>query len=296
MPTYSYWMYDELLISEAGGKTLDLLAAAKANVNRLEDQFNTLVASCSPPELGLLQQFANDVVANGRVAINMRPWIAADFVHNNRYQNMYATVAEEAELSGRSPNELLRERLGTFFETRTTFDSSFDRGARFQYGALNIGGAGATRYGIFCVVLNRDFSEDCELVVYLKTDSLSGYMAAGGTLEEAALGRDIAPDTHRQQLAALKHAHELELHDGNWAKMLCSENEYIEVIFVVNLETGMVAEVRIAEHNYQELWDLCFNSHGRALSPGEKALAFDFLTMLRAARDGTITLCEVANA
>lgn len=275
---------------------MDIFAAAQANRNRLDDDFNSLLASCPPPDPDLLQQFVDEVAANGRVAVNMRPWIAADFVQTDRYHNMYSAVAEASELSGRDPIELLREQLGTYFEKRTAFDSTFKRGKQFHYGALNIGGAGATLFGVFCFVMKADFHENTELIVYVKTDSLNGYTAADGTVNQSALLQHLAPHSHRQQLAGLKHAADVENSVGHWPTMVCSATEYVEVIFVATLQAGMVSQVRIAKRDYQELWNLCFNAHGRRLSPGERALAHAFRTMLRAAHNGMIKLCEVANA
>jgi hypothetical protein len=222
----------------------------------------------------------------------MRPWIAADFVQNNRYQNMYQAVAEASVLSGRNSDELLRERLGPYYAARL----AFDHGDRFRYGALNIGNAGTRQYGLFCIVFRGDFPPPGEQVAYLKTDSLKGYVSAAGTLDEVALRRDAAGPAQRHILAAIKHAGDVTRRASRWPDMICGGDTYIEAIFVIGVTTATVAEVRVLERDYWDLWNLCFAAHGRTLSEEEKATAFDFLSLLRADRAGVIQIRVVSDA
>ena len=226
----------------------------------------------------------------------MRPWIAADFVQNNRYQNMYQAVAEASVLSGRNSDELLRERLGPYYAPRLAFDRAFDHGDRFRYGALNIGNAGTRQYGLFCIVFRGDFPPPGEQVAYLKTDSLKGYVSAAGTLDEVALRRDAAGPAQRHILAAIKHAGDATRRADRWPDMICGGDTYIEAIFVTEVTTATVAEVRVLERDYRDLWNLCFAAHGRTLSEEEKATAFDFLSLLRADRAGVIQIRVVSDA
>ncbi len=158
------------------------------------------------------------------------------------------------------------------------------------------GAAGTRQYGTFCIVFRRDFPPTGERIAYVKTDSLKGYVAADGTLDEAALRRDVADQPHRHILAAIKHAGDVNRRVGRWPDMVCCEGTYIEAIFVTEFTTATVAEVRILERDYKDLWNLCFSAHGRTISEEEKAVAFDFLSLLRADRGGVIQLRVVSDA
>lgn len=78
--------------------------------------------------------------------------------------------------------------------------------------------------------------------------------------------------------------------------MLCSESDYVEAIFIAVVDVSKIDEVRITATDRAILWDLCFDAHGRKLSDPERALAHDFLQVLRATRDRAIRLSEVPDA
>jgi hypothetical protein len=274
---------------------MDLFKLAADNKIPLEEDFKTLKDRCPPPDVGVLDQFVDKVKKDGRISINMRPRIAADFVRSDSYLNMYEAAQEAEELSNRSKDEILRERLGGYYIRRTTFDASFNEGKSFKYGALNIGGIGAPRYGLFCVVLNNDFSKDNAKIAYIKKDSLNHYTSDDGVINEGLFLRDLAVESNRQNLAAIKHAGEIENRIDDWPEMFCCEKEYMEAIFIADLNTSNTSEVRITESDYKDFWNKCFNSQGRDLSDGEKALAHDFVEILRANRSKKIKLCEVSD-
>ena len=275
---------------------MDIFVLSNENTVRLEDAFRRLSSGDPTPAPAVLAEFLNVVSANGRVSVNMRPWITADLLQRGKYSNRYEEVDEAAGFSGRPSNELLRERLGIYFKRRTTFDSMFDEGREFKYGALNIGGAGAPRYGTFCVVLKQSFPEGDDRVAYVKNDSLNGYTDEDGIFDRVSFQNDLACHSHRQYLAALKHAHELEIRRDEWSRMLCSESDYVEAIFIAVVDVSKIDEVRITASDRAILWDLCFDAHGRKLSDAERALAHDFLQILRATRDRDIRLSEVPDA
>lgn len=226
----------------------------------------------------------------------MRPWIAADLVQRDKYNNMYEAVEEEATLSGRHSDDLLRERLGKHFKRRTRFDDVFDEGRKFRYGALNIGGAGSPHYGTFCMVLKQSFPEASDRLAYVKQDSLNGYTDDDGHLDQASFQNDLATHSHRQILAALKHVHEIDSRKVEWPRMVCSKMDYVEAIFIATIDASKIDEMRITATDHRILWELCFNAHGRKLTDAERALAHDFLQILRATRDKAIRLHEVPDA
>jgi hypothetical protein len=274
---------------------MDLFDIALRNAMRLDERLARWMATMPSPAKDSLVAFVDVVRCGGRVAVNMRPWNVVDLIENNRHLNMYEAAEEAATLAGKQPDEILRNRLGDWYARRVAFDDCFLDGRCFRYGALNIGGLGATDYGTFCIVMQRGFPSDGR-VAYLKTDSLCGYTDAGGTVDVASLEVDVAPQTDCHVLAALKHAPDIEsLEEGKWPSLLCSNDEYVEVIFVARIRCDVVEEVRVSRKELSIAEDLCFDAHRRKLRNEEKALASIYLNILRARRDGRIQLREVAD-
>jgi hypothetical protein len=274
---------------------MDLFDIAQRNAIRLDELFARLMETPPSSSKDNLVAFAEVVRCHGRIAVNMRPWNVVDLVQNNRHLNIYEAADEVATLAGKPRDEILRNRLGDWYVRRTGFDHCFPDGPCFRYGGLNIGGLGATDYGTFCVVLQPGFPADGR-VAYLKTDSLRGYTDASGTVNVAALQGDIAPQASCHILATLKHVPEIEGHGKEeWPSVLCSSNEYVEVIFVACLRCDVVEEVRASRHELAIAEHLCFDAHGRKLKDEEKALASIYLSLFRARHEGRILLREVAN-
>jgi hypothetical protein len=239
-----------------------------------------------------MTRFADCIARQGRVAINMRPEVLSRFLSTGRYSNIYEWADEAADLSGRDRETLLAEKLGTFKERRLAFDAAFSGSERFRYGALNIGGVGAAAYGTFCFVAHSSFGTAPTSAAYLRADSLKTYVDATGSLLEESLRSDLATPSHRGHLALLKHAAEIES-TADWASLLCSESDYIEVIFTEELRPEHGEEIRIATEAHQRLWSLTFESFGRKLDDGARALQADFLDILRRLRDASLTLTEI---
>jgi hypothetical protein len=274
---------------------MDLFDIALKNATRLDELFARLMETMPSPSEETLVAFVDVVRCHGRVAVNMRPWNVVDLIENNRHLNMYEAADEVAILAGKPPDEIMRNRLGDWYSRRTGFANCFQDGRCFRYGALNIGGLGATDYGPFCVVLTPEFPADGR-VAYLKSDSLCGYTDTAGTVDVASVQGDVAPQSSCHVLAALKHSAEIEAHgEEEWPTILCSNDNYVEVIFVARIRCDVVEEVRASQEELAIAEDLCFDAHGRKLKNEEKALASIYLNLLRARRDGRILLREVAN-
>ncbi|WP_295390832.1 hypothetical protein [uncultured Thiodictyon sp.] len=128
---------------------MDLFEIARANTAPLEQRTAALQASCPTdgPLATAMAAFVDHIRAQGRIPINMRPWVLSRFLSRGHYQNIYDWATEMADLSGRPRDALLAEKLGTYLTARRTFDGAFADGLCFRYGALNIGGVGPTRYG-----------------------------------------------------------------------------------------------------------------------------------------------------
>src|ERR1039457_6438813 len=132
---------------------LNLFDIAGDNATALDDRFSALTSSASPGLKSSLQKFIELVLRHGLVTINMRPMSLMSFLVLGSHQNMYEWACSRADESGRFSEDILLERLGVFYASRTTFDRSFVNGEAFRYGALNAGGLGTFDYGEYCVVL-----------------------------------------------------------------------------------------------------------------------------------------------
>ncbi len=268
---------------------IDLFAVAAGNGAALEAAFEE--AKASAPGESVLERFAQRIQHDGRIAVNMRQTVLNSFLTFGQHQNTYEWAEWRAEWSSRSAVEIVREKLGPFYERRVTFDGLFVHGRRFRYGALNIAGLGTVTYGEYCVVLREEVSADRAEVAYLKEDSLKTYMLPDLAVDEASLSRDAAPHSHRQCLAALKHADEVEaLPEEDWPSLLCSANRYIEAVFTGDVNTGDVELVRISRQDYDVRFLHVFEEFRGGLDEAERMLAEDFAMIWQHLDDKQITL------
>ncbi|MCY2990111.1 MAG: hypothetical protein NTY19_19890 [Planctomycetota bacterium] len=209
-----------------------------------------------------LDVFANCVQSSGRVSINMRPSVMTELVNSGRHQNIYEWAEEQSRLSSRPTAEILREKLGTYFSRRIHFDDAFEEGQRFRYATLNIGGVGPHRYGQFCAVLKPAFVGPNAPIAYLMGDSLRTYMPTETGVDTARLRREVGTHSHVQYLATLKHSAEIPTSSENeWPRVVCREDCYIEAIFLKDVELSSVDQVRIAQAEYDRLFDLAFTDY-----------------------------------
>lgn len=229
----------------------DLFAIADANGPRLAERFATLLASFPTAEQHILRRFTRQIRDAGRVAVNMRQSVLNSFLTFGEHQNIYEQIAWRAKSSSKSLAELLRQRLGDFCERRLTFDATFVDGHRFRYGALNLGGLGATHFGDCCVVLTKERMRRPP-IAYLRADSLVTYVAPGQPVDLERLRRDAAPSSQRHCLAALKHAADVvTTAPAGWAKRVSSRQSFIEAIFAGPLTPDAVAAVRLSRDDYE---------------------------------------------
>ncbi|HYN78301.1 MAG TPA: hypothetical protein VES73_10975, partial [Lamprocystis sp. (in: g-proteobacteria)] len=82
---------------------MDLFEIAQANIAELERRTTELYEGCAAadPLATAMPAFVERVRADGRISINMRPWVLARFLIRGLYQNIYDWAAETAALSGR---------------------------------------------------------------------------------------------------------------------------------------------------------------------------------------------------
>ncbi|MBM4083794.1 MAG: hypothetical protein FJ272_03310 [Planctomycetes bacterium] len=273
---------------------INLFDLARANAGRLQARYAEAKGGKSDSAAKRIEEFAAYVLANGRISVNMRPSTLADVLHGKALQNMYEHAQEMAALSGREVASVLRERLGEYHDRRLAFEDSFESGRQFRYGALNTGGAGCVKFGIFCILLKPEYAEPEKPLAYVMGDSLTEYTDATGKVDLERLSKDVSTHSHRQYLAAAKHVNVLEnVEQHQWAALVCGDSGYIEAIFLETVTCQSFVEVRIQAEEYDKLFRLSFEDFGRKLSEAERALCQCFVTVLRAAQNKAIDLQRV---
>jgi hypothetical protein len=269
--------------------SFDLFDAAQSNAGLLHEQFKALCDSRSSDK-PRLQAFAEHVENEGRIAINMRMSVLGSFLSVGRHVNVYEWAAFHVTYSSRSREEFLREKLDKFYEQRIAFDVCLG-GERLRYGALNSGGIGASNYGEFCVVFQDSFVAKAGDLAYLRADSLKTYLLPGVVVDENGLSRDVAPHSHRQYLAALKHASEAcALPADRWPALLCSSHEYMEVLFVESPSPADVEVIRLSHLDHEGYFYFAFEEARGKLSEVERHLVDDFKLILQLLRKHALTL------
>lgn len=268
---------------------IDLFAVARGNAHAVQEAFDSAAASMPTDQAALLREFAAWIEAEALVSINVKLFVIVEFLNGGRYQNTYEWAQEQARLSGRCAEDIMRERLHKFYDKRVAFDRAFNSGEQFRYGALNGGGAGLPEYDPYCAVLTRDFQTSLTHIAWLPGDSLKICFAADDSLDTTVVESRTAPDTHRHLLAATERASEVPPADKrDWAGLVASPGRYFEAVFLGDVSLNTVKCVRVLKTEYDRMWDMAFASFGRKLGDAERALVHDFVQMRRGVVDGKI--------
>lgn len=233
---------------------VDLFDLAKNNDPRLEENFQRLLETASEAARVKLREFATLVEHSGFVSLNLRIVSLLAFLDSGRQWNVFEWAEAESEVSGREADDHLRERLGVWYPKRTAFEDSFVGGREFHYGALNIGGLGAKRYGTCCAVTLQRFL-DRERLVFLHSDSLRDFVDEHARVLHDVLRVSVASKGSHHHLAATKHAEDCP-ESGDWHRMLCSSAGYVEAIFRGSATVDELGVVRFPKSEYDEIQDL----------------------------------------
>ncbi|QDU69445.1 hypothetical protein [Engelhardtia mirabilis] len=217
------------------------------------------------------------VDAEGRLAFNLRASAAEDFLETGRRLNKFTWAEGEATRTNRPVDEILRVSLGEHFGPRLEFEANYCGGGHFYYGALNVGGAGASKYGDYCFI--ESISPNKGRVpadpVWIGEDSLTGanelFRAAGGDIVEERLAEWVASTHQAGDLTAVKLAY-LGLSNVPLAIRICSKDDYIEGVSITPTAREGVEEIRLAKERADEIQNLAFES---ALSGGTESTGLD---------------------
>jgi hypothetical protein len=272
---------------------LDLFDIAANNAEKIDENFNGAIASLSGQKVINVNDFAQWVQSTALISVNLRLFVIVEILNGTPYKNIHEWAQEQAELSGRKKDEILRERLKGFYAKRMTFDQAFQQGERFRYGALNAGGLGLSIYASYCSVLTSNFHNALKHSACLSGDSLDICFAKSNEFDAKILTQSIAPFSHRHALAASQLIAKIDtVQKSEWSQLLISKDskQYFEIIFIGAVTLNDLHCVRVSANEYQQKWDLAFASFDRSLSEPERAEVQDFVQLLRAVKEGKIQL------
>jgi hypothetical protein len=233
---------------------LNLFDLANANSGNLEGRWtSTRDQSQDGETLNRLEDFARYTKTNWRFSINMKEYALLSFLEMAEYVNVRGLKkVEEAELLELgvvpeiSREEAEKRHLKGHAAKRAIFDSSFEKGEEFKWGALSVGGIGLTNYGQICVVIKREAAEQYSSLAFIKEDSEK--YVENDQLDVEQLKGEISNKEFVHILAALKHVGDLKrIPKSDWCSMVCfsaneKENVNIDVvttdrIFATHIET-----------------------------------------------------------
>ena len=267
----------------------DLESLAHDNVERLRQEVTNRTAA-APDRADLLARFAAAVRDTSGVSLNLRNAGLIGLLATGRHLNIHDVAERMAEEFGADAERILRRQLGPWYDRRIAFDDAFTGGRTFHYACLHIGGMGPTMYGEYCVVLHAGRLAAAGALTYLREDSARDYVDAAGAVDVPRVAADIAPHEGREWLAALKCEPELTNDESEWPKTLCSNDGYIEAIFVTAEVRGAISTVRIGRKRHSELYDLILDRYRRTLTELEKAVVDDFVTVSSLMKDAGLKL------
>jgi hypothetical protein len=270
---------------------LDLFAIARANADAVHAAFESTVAGLPEAKAAAVREFAAWVEAEALISINDRLYIVVELLTGGRYQTVHEWAREEASLTGQAVEDILRQRLGSFYHRRVAFDGAFKDGETFHYGTLNAGGAGLPKYGSYCLVLTRTFQSALPQVAYLPGDTLRVCFSADGQLDHTKVKALATPHSHRHEMVATRRAAGVVFTPKpDWPDLVIRPGQCFEAVFVGEVVLQGLDCVRVAKAEYDRMWALTFASCGAKPGDAERALMHDFRRLLIAKKDNKVNL------
>ncbi|MBF0509857.1 MAG: hypothetical protein HQK57_13150 [Deltaproteobacteria bacterium] len=270
---------------------MNLFKIAQENAASLESQLKLIMDQSAPDTKLCLETFQNWFLDRAGISINMKAAVLSIFMVTGKHQNIHEWAVEQAELSGRTRQDILREKLGGYYDRRQAFDYAFDDGEGFRYGAFNAGGVGLSLFGDFCIVLSRTFMEALDDAACLPDDSLECCFNKLRQFDEDLVRRKACPHTHRHYLAAIKHAAVVpQTTKEQWGGVILADGNYIEAIFMAKILPDHIAQVRVKQDKYDELFNMAFDAFGRKLHEAETAQVLHFVQILKETRKRSISI------
>ncbi len=202
-----------------------------------------LAAALSADRTGLIARFASFVEASA-LSTN----VAADKIlaFDSHDEVLDARRVRIHQAGGDVRAGLRSFRSSLWFLRREAFESLWQHGRRFVYGAVNGGNIGTEgQYGPFCLVVADPEALRCKALAVFPADTAQTYTDAAGRLDSSGAIAAATMWTDRSVLAICDRNCELELARATpWPDVLCAPDRYLEVV-LTPLPLAGVDEVRI---------------------------------------------------
>ncbi len=238
---------------------MNIFDLANANSANLTDKLNTLMQQADANEVDMLNAFMKELKNQGTISINLKLSVLIDFFIFEEYQNIYDYSNTVAGLTGKNEDDVLKNKLGSYYTKRNTFDQFFDNAKSFKYGALNAGGLGAIKYGEIGIILKKEVFEQTNNSVFVKDDSLNEYMGNNQIFDIASFEKDIANWDHKHLLALIKHNNDIINTSKEYYELLFKDDGYIEAIFLYDFTLIDLQCVKISKEDNELYYDLAFD-------------------------------------
>ena len=140
-----------------------------------------------------------------RCSINMSLESCIRLLKSGRLLNRHESIALNTGLTGKQLEDAVRKSIPAWGKQRQVFERLLKFGQNTHYTAMNLGGAGATRYGICCVIF--DINQLGDYLTCFGGDSLRAAFNSNGKrlLNKAEILSWFTVETDLSSMAALKH-------------------------------------------------------------------------------------------
>lgn len=228
------------------------------------------------------------ILSRGRAAVNMPIPKLVRFLEEGGYLNIYEFVARETGLTGDDLDKAVEARLRDLGPLRRRLDRLFHFQSDTHYAALNLGGAGALRYGRCCVVF--DLRHWAPFHTCYAGDSIRSCFLPDRSpaLSEAEILARFATGEDLDRLAVVHWEKSLDdptrepcLQPSEVRDIVEAEDSILEIHLHGPVTRDRIQEVLLSRNDYRHLRDLVQRAEGRSLPlPWEFDEAEPFQRML----------------
>jgi hypothetical protein len=211
------------------------------------------------------------ILARGTAAINMPIPKLVRFIEGGEYLSIYEFVAKETGLTGEDLERAVSDRLREFGPVRLKLDRLFGFQHDSHYASLNLGGAGARRYGCCCVVF--DLRHWAPFHTCYAGDSVRACCHEDKTpaltdeeiLAEFAIGEDLERLATVRWEPSLQDLAQGPYFDNSEVRHIVeAADSLLEIHLHGPVTRDRIEEVRLAKADYRHLRDLVRRAEGRS--------------------------------
>lgn len=234
---------------------INIFECATKNSKKIIEEFNTLLDNSSNCK-DFDEKYCDEIKQKWTLSINMRPSILNNFFKNQEHLNK---------------NE---QGMG-LKNKRRIFESYFVDGQKFRYSAFNIKGLGLSKYGIFCVLLDREKVDKLKQLVFIKNNIFS--YIENNKFKIDLLKKKISDRTTILEFLILKYSNKIE---GIELERICYNGDYIESITTDRILISFINKIRISDKEYKRILSNIIKKYDNSLRKTEK-LEFLLLNKLK---------------